>query len=436
MLSHFSRVWLSATPWTVTLQVPLSIGFSRQEYWRGWACPPWRDLSDPGIKTASPMAPALQADSLLLSQRGSLQLYTHLHISVYIYPQPQISRWYNSNGRKPRGTKDSLDEGERGEWKAGLKLHIEKTKVMASGPIASWQIDGKIVETVADFIFLGSKITVDSDCSHEIKRRLLLGRKATTNLDNVLKSRDISLPTKVHIIKTIIFPVVMYGCEKWTINKDESDREVAQPYLTLCDHMDYTVHGVLQARILEWVAIPFSSASSQPRDGTQVSHIAGRFFISWAIREAHKESWAPKNWCFWIVMLEKTLENPSDSKDSKPVNPKGNQPWIFIERTDAEAEAPILWPSDVNSQLTGKDPDIGKDWRQKKKGAAEDEMVGWYHWFNGHEFEQASGDSEGQERHLCGSSWACKESDTNYWMNSNNNCIYIYFFFFIFRFFP
>ena len=126
---------------------------------------------------------------------------------------------------------------------------------MASGPIASWQIDGKIVETVADFIFLGSIITVDSDCSHEIKRRLLLGRKATTNLDNVLKSRDISLPTKVHIIKTIIFPVVMYGCEKWTINKDESDREVAQPYLTLCDHMDYTVHGVLQARILKWASL-------------------------------------------------------------------------------------------------------------------------------------------------------------------------------------
>ena len=151
---------------------------------------------------------------------------------------------------------------------------------MASGPIASWQIDGEIVETVADFIFLGSKITVDSDCSHEIKRRLLLGRKATTNLDNVLKSRDISLPTKVHIIKTIIFPVVMYGCEKWTINKDESDREVAQPYLTLCDHMDYTVHGVLQARILEWVAFPFSRGYSQPKDQTQVSCIAGGFFAS------------------------------------------------------------------------------------------------------------------------------------------------------------
>ena len=95
---------------------------------------------------------------------------------------------------------------------------------MASGPIASWQIDGEIVETVANFIFLGSKITVDSDCSHEIKRRLLLGRKATTNLDNVLKSRDISLPTKVHIIKTIIFPVVMYGCENWTIKKAEHQR--------------------------------------------------------------------------------------------------------------------------------------------------------------------------------------------------------------------
>ena len=160
---------------------------------------------------------------------------------------------------------------------------------MASGPIASWQIDGEIVETVANFIFLGSKITVDSDCSHEIKRRLLLGRKAMTNLDSVLKSRDISLPTKVHIIKTIIFPVVMYGCEKWTIKKAESDSEVAQPYLTLCDPMDYTAHGILQAWILEWVAFPFSTGSSQPRDRTQVSHTARGFFTSWATREAPPE---------------------------------------------------------------------------------------------------------------------------------------------------
>jgi len=108
--------------------------------------------------------------------------------------------------------------------KAGLKLNIEKTKVMASGPITSWQTDGETVATVADFIFLGSKITADGDCSHEIKRHLLLGRKVMTNLDSLLKSRDITLPTKVHLIKSMVFPVVMYGCETWTIKKAESRR--------------------------------------------------------------------------------------------------------------------------------------------------------------------------------------------------------------------
>ena len=105
--------------------------------------------------------------------------------------------------------------------KAGLKLIIQKTKIMASGPITSWQIDGETVETVSDFIFLGSKITVDGDCSHEIKRRLLLGRKVMTNLDSILKSRDITLPTKVHLVKVLVFPVVRYGCENWTIKKAE-----------------------------------------------------------------------------------------------------------------------------------------------------------------------------------------------------------------------
>ena len=105
--------------------------------------------------------------------------------------------------------------------KAGLKLNIQKTKIMASSPITSWQIDGKTVETVRDFIFLGSKITADGDCSHDIKRRLPLGRKAMSNLDNILKSRDITLPTKVHVVKTMVFPVVMYGCESWTIKKAE-----------------------------------------------------------------------------------------------------------------------------------------------------------------------------------------------------------------------
>ena len=105
--------------------------------------------------------------------------------------------------------------------KADLKLNIQKTKIMAASPITSWQIDGKTVETVSDFIFLGSKITADGDCSHEIKRRLLLGRKIMTNLDSIFKSRDITLPTKVHLIKGMVFPVVMYGCESWIVNKAE-----------------------------------------------------------------------------------------------------------------------------------------------------------------------------------------------------------------------
>ena len=108
--------------------------------------------------------------------------------------------------------------------KAGLKLNIEKTTIMAFGPIISWQIVGRKMETVTDFLFFGSKITVDNDCSHEIKRCLLLGRKAMTNLDNILKSRDITLPTKIHIVKATVFPVVMYGCESWTIRKAEHQR--------------------------------------------------------------------------------------------------------------------------------------------------------------------------------------------------------------------
>ena len=106
--------------------------------------------------------------------------------------------------------------------KAGLKLNIQKTKIMASGSITSWQIDGETLGTVTDFIFLGSKITADGDCSHEIKRRLLLGRKALTNLNSILKSRDITLPTKVHLVKLLVFPVVTYGCETWTVRKAES----------------------------------------------------------------------------------------------------------------------------------------------------------------------------------------------------------------------
>ena len=188
---------------------------------------------------------------------------------------------------------------------------------MATGPITSWQIDRETMETVTDFIFLGSKITEDSDCSCETKRCLLLGRKAMTNLNSVLKGRDITLPTNFCVVKAMSFLVVMYGRESWN----------------------------------------------------------------------HKEGWASKNWCFQIVVLEKTLESPLDSKEIKPVNPKGNKPWIYIVRIDAETKAPILWLPDGKSQLIGKNPDAGKDWGQEEKGATENEMVGWQYWLNGHEFE-------------------------------------------------
>ena len=206
---------------------------------------------------------------------------------------------------------------------AGLKLNIQKTKIMASGPITSWQIEGETMETVRDFISLGSKITANGDCSHEIKRCLLLGRKAVTNWDSVFKSREIT---------------------------DKSPN--SQSY------------------------------------GFSSSHV-------WIWELDHKDRWAPKNWCFWTVVLEKTLEKPLDCKEIQLVNPKGNQSWIFIGRTDAEA--PILWPPDTKNWLMGKDPDVGKDWRQEEKGTTEDEMVGWHHWLDGLKFEQALGVDDGRE---------------------------------------
>ena len=233
---------------------------------------------------------------------------------------------HHPNGRKQRGTKEPLNESKRGEWKSWLKAQHSKNSDHGIGPIISWQIDEEKMETVTDFIFLGSKITVDGDCSHEVKKHLLHGRKAMTNLDSILKSRDVTLPTKVYIVKAMVF---------------------------------------------------FSS------------HV-------WMWELVHKGSWAPKKWCFQTVVLEKTLESPLDSKEIKPVNSKGHQPWIFIRRTDAEAETPILRPFDVKSWLTGKDPDAGEDWRREEKGMTEDEMVGW-HQFNRHEFEWTPGDGEGQE---------------------------------------
>ena len=159
-------------------------------------------------------------------------------------------------------------------------------------------------------LFAGnSKITADGDCSLEIKRRLLLGRKVMTNLDSILKSGDITLPSS-------------HSC------------------------------GFSSSRELN-----------------------------------HKEGWALNNWCFWTVVLEKTLESPLDCKELQSVHPKRNRSWIFIGRTDAVAETPLLWPPDAKNWLIGKDPNAGKNWRWEEKGTTEDEMVGWHHQLNGHEFE-------------------------------------------------
>ena len=132
----------------------------------------------------------------------------------------------------------------------------------------------------------------------------------------------------------------------------------------------------------------------------------------WMWELDYKESWVPKNWCFWTVVLEKTLASPLDCKEIQPVHPKGNQSWIFIGRTDAEAETPILWPPDGKNWLTRKDPDAGKDWRQEEKVTAEDEMVGWHHRLNGHEFEHTPGVGDRQGSLVCCSPRGYKESDT------------------------
>ena len=137
---------------------------------------------------------------------------------------------------------------------------------------------------------------------------------------------------------------------------------------------------------------------------------------AWVWELDYKESWAPKNWCFWNV-LKKTLESPIDFKEIKPVNPEGNWSWIFIGNTDAEAEAPILWSPDERNGLTGKDPDAGKDWRQEKKDMAEDEMVGWHNWLDGHEFEKAPGVGDGQGSLACCCASGHKECDVTFYLN-------------------
>ena len=144
--------------------------------------------------------------------------------------------------------------------------------------------------------------------------------------------------------------------------------------------------------------------------GFSISHV-------WMWVSDYKKSWPLKNWYFWTVVLEKTLESPLACEEIQPIHPKGNQSGIFIGRTDTEAETPIIWPPDAKNWLTRKDPDAGKDWRQEEKGMTEDEMVGWHHWLNGHEFEQALGVGDGQGSLACCSLWGCKESDMTEWLN-------------------
>ena len=215
------------------------------------------------------------------------------------------------------GLKSLLMEMKQESEKAGLKLNIKKTKIMASGPITSWQIDGETMEPVTDFIFLGSKITADGDCSQEIKRRLCPWKKSYDQ------------PRK-HIKKQ----------RQYFANIGPSSQSYG-----------------------------FSS-----------NH-------AWMWELDYKESWALKNWCFWIVVLKKTLESPLDCKEIQPVNPTGNQSWILIGRIGAEAETPILWPPDAKNWVIGKDPDAGKDWRLEEKSITENKMIGWHHQLDGHEFK-------------------------------------------------
>ena len=240
--------------------------------------------------------------------------------------------------------------------KAGLKLNIQKTKIMAYSSITSWLIDREKVGATTDFILGCSKITADSNCSLEMRTCLLLGRKAMTNQDSILKSRDITLLTKVHITKTIVVPIVMYGCDIWTIKKAK--------------------HWRIDA------------------------------FELWCWRRLFRVTWTMRR---------------SNQSILKEINLEYSLEGLMLMR-----RALILWQPDEKSWLTGKDPDVGKDWGQEEKGTT-DEMVGWHHWFSGHEFEQTQKDSGGQRQLACYSPWGRKESDMTWWLNNNKTKSYVWF---------
>ena len=222
--------------------------------------------------------------------------------------------------QKVKGSKETLDESERGEWKSWLKTQNSKNEdhgIWSHHFMANrWENNRN-----SDTIFLGSRITVDGDCSHDIKTLAPWKKSYDQPRQPVKKLRH------------------------YFVNKGPCSQSYG-----------------------------FSS-------------------YGWMWELDHQESWVPKNWCFWTVVLEMTLESPLDCKEIQPVHPKGNQSWIG--KTDVEAETLVFWPPDAKSWLLGKDPDAGKDWRQEDKGMTEDEMVGWHHQLNGHEFAQAPGNGEG-----------------------------------------
>ena len=236
--------------------------------------------------------------------------------------------------------------------KVGLKLNIQKTQITASGTIISWQIDEETMKTVTDFIFLGSKITADGDYSHEIKRCLLLGRKAMTNIDSVLKSRGITLPTKVHLIKAMIFPIVIYGCESWTIKKAE--------------HWRIDAFELWYRRRL--LRVP------------QTLRRSNQLILKKSVLNIHWKDWC-RSWS-------------SDTLATKcEESTHWKRPWCW-ERLKAGGEG---------------------DYR------GQDCYVRLHHWLNGHEFEQAPGDSEGQGSLACCNPWGCKKSDTTEQLKNNSN---------------
>ena len=285
-------------------------------------------------------------------------------------------------------------------------------------------MDGETVETVSDFIFFGSKFTANGDCSHEIKRGLLLGRKVMTNLDSILKSRDITLPTKVCLL-------VMYGYESWTVKKVKRwkidafelwclRRLLRVPWTARRSNQSIlkeinpgcSLEGLMLKLKLQYFGNLMRGADSLEKT-LMLGGIGGR----------RRRGWQRMRWLDGItnsmgMSLSKLWEFVLDREAWCAAIHEVAINWTQLSDW-TELKAPILWPPDTKNQFIGKDPDAGKDWGQEK-GTTEDEMAAWHHWFNAYEFEQTPGDSEGQESLVCCSTWDCKQSGKTRWLNNNN----------------